>query len=111
MLIYHTLGKIPAKRHIVFRQPDGTLYPEQLAGMAGFLAHVSWEPVSAQVMTTFLDMSASQQTKNNRSARNRLCLKDGEAGLGGAFNRRLGTGYNNLPRTIQVCGNNLLIPC
>jgi homogentisate 1,2-dioxygenase len=34
--IYHTLGKIPRKRHIVFRQPDGRLYAEQLVGNEGF---------------------------------------------------------------------------
>lgn len=36
MPIYHTLGKIPRKRHIAFRAPDGTLYPEQLVGNEGF---------------------------------------------------------------------------
>ena len=33
---YHTLGKIPRKRHIVFRRPDGGLYSEQLVGIEGF---------------------------------------------------------------------------
>ncbi len=36
MPIYHTLGKIPRKRHIVFRQPNGKLYAEQLVGNEGF---------------------------------------------------------------------------
>jgi homogentisate 1,2-dioxygenase len=36
MPIYHTLGRIPRKRHIIFRQPDGTLYAEQLVGNEGF---------------------------------------------------------------------------
>ncbi len=36
MPIYHTLGKIPRKRHIVFRRPDGALYAEQLVGNEGF---------------------------------------------------------------------------
>jgi homogentisate 1,2-dioxygenase len=36
MPIYHTLGKIPRKRHIIFRQPDGKLYAEQLVGNEGF---------------------------------------------------------------------------
>jgi homogentisate 1,2-dioxygenase len=34
--VYHTLGKIPRKRHIAFRAPDGKLYPEQLVGNEGF---------------------------------------------------------------------------
>jgi len=36
MPIYHTLGKIPRKRHIIFRRPDGVLYAEQLVGNEGF---------------------------------------------------------------------------
>lgn len=33
---YHTLGKIPHKRHTQFRKPDGTLYNEQLFSTEGF---------------------------------------------------------------------------
>ena len=36
MPFYHKLGKIPHKRHTVFRQPDGSLYHEQLFGTIGF---------------------------------------------------------------------------
>ncbi len=36
MPIYHTLGKIPAKRHTVFRKPDGELYAEELVSTEGF---------------------------------------------------------------------------
>src|SRR5450432_2725220 len=36
MPYYHTLGKIPKKRHIAFRKPDGSLYAEQLVGHEGF---------------------------------------------------------------------------
>lgn len=36
MPFYHTLGKIPPKRHTVFRQADGSLYHEQLFGTVGF---------------------------------------------------------------------------
>lgn len=36
MPIYHQLGKIPPKRHTQFRQPDGSLYHEQLFGTIGF---------------------------------------------------------------------------
>jgi homogentisate 1,2-dioxygenase len=36
MPVYHTLGRIPRKRHIIFRQPDGTLYAEHLVGNEGF---------------------------------------------------------------------------
>ena len=40
MPIYHTLGQIPRKRHIVFRQPDGGLYTEELMGNVGFVGPV-----------------------------------------------------------------------
>ncbi|MDB5267221.1 MAG: homogentisate 1,2-dioxygenase [Hymenobacter sp.] len=33
---YHRLGQIPRKRHTQFRQPDGSLYSEQLVGTLGF---------------------------------------------------------------------------
>jgi homogentisate 1,2-dioxygenase len=37
MPIYHTLGKIPQKRHTVFRSEKGTLYSEELIGNKGFV--------------------------------------------------------------------------
>ena len=36
MPIYHSLGKIPRKRHTAFRKDDGSLYYEQLFGTEGF---------------------------------------------------------------------------
>ncbi|NEN23869.1 homogentisate 1,2-dioxygenase [Cryomorpha ignava] len=36
MPIYHTLGKIPHKRHTAFKKADGSLYYEQLFGTEGF---------------------------------------------------------------------------
>jgi len=33
---YHTLGKIPHKRHTTFKKSDGGLYQEELFGTAGF---------------------------------------------------------------------------
>jgi len=33
---YHQQGQIPPKRHTQFRQPDGSLYHEQLFGTIGF---------------------------------------------------------------------------
>lgn len=33
---YHSLGKIPSKRHTQFRKPDGSLYSEQLFSTEGF---------------------------------------------------------------------------
>lgn len=36
MPVYHTLGKLPRKRHQVFRQSSGELYSEELMGNMGF---------------------------------------------------------------------------
>jgi len=36
MPYYHSLGKIPKKRHVQFRKPDGGLYSEQLVSTEGF---------------------------------------------------------------------------
>jgi homogentisate 1,2-dioxygenase len=36
MPVYHSLGKIPPKRHTVFRKPDGDLYAEELVSTEGF---------------------------------------------------------------------------
>ena len=33
---YHKLGKIPPKRHIIFRKPNGDLYAEQVVSTEGF---------------------------------------------------------------------------
>lgn len=36
MTYYYTLGEIPHKRHTQFRQPDGSLYHEEVMGIHGF---------------------------------------------------------------------------
>jgi len=36
IMYYHRLGKIPPKRHTQFRQPDGSLYKEELVSSEGF---------------------------------------------------------------------------
>ena len=38
---YHSLGKIPPKRHTQFRKPDGALYSEQLFSTEGFSSNSS----------------------------------------------------------------------
>lgn len=41
MPYYTKLGKLPAKRHIQFRRPDGALYSEELFGTEGFVGPTS----------------------------------------------------------------------
>ena len=36
MPFYRQLGRVPAKRHVAFRNPQGGLYPEELIGNEGF---------------------------------------------------------------------------
>ena len=36
MPVYHSLGKVPAKRHTIFENPNGGFYYEQLFGTEGF---------------------------------------------------------------------------
>ncbi len=36
MSFYQSAGKIPGKRHVVYRKPDGNLYQEELVGTQGF---------------------------------------------------------------------------
>ena len=37
MPIYHSLGRLPSKRHIVFEKAGGGLYYEELIGNKGFV--------------------------------------------------------------------------
>ena len=41
MAFYRSVGAVPAKRHTQFRQPDGSLYAEELMGEEGFSADSS----------------------------------------------------------------------
>jgi homogentisate 1,2-dioxygenase len=41
MAYYRSVGEVPPKRHTAFRQPDGSLYAEELMGEEGFSADSS----------------------------------------------------------------------
>src|SRR4029450_782665 len=41
MTYYRRVGQVPPKRHTQFRQPDGSLYAEELMGEEGFTADAS----------------------------------------------------------------------
>ena len=41
MANYRSVGEVPPKRHTAFRQPDGSLYSEELMGEEGFSADSS----------------------------------------------------------------------
>jgi len=74
MPIYHRLGEIPPKRHTQFRQPDGTLYNEQLFGTIGFdgmsslLYHVH-RPTMVKSMSPPVDLRPAIAEEHNMKAR------------------------------------------
>jgi homogentisate 1,2-dioxygenase len=41
MPYYRQVGEVPRKRHTQFRQPDGSLYAEELMGVEGFSSDAS----------------------------------------------------------------------
>lgn len=74
MPFYTKLGKLPKKRHQVFRQPDGSLYPEQLIGNKGFtgiasLLHHLRQPTSVTKVRKLRD--ARLEKDGNQTLRHR----------------------------------------
>ena len=74
MPIYHQLGKIPHKRHTIYKQPDGSLYNEQLFGTIGFdgmsslLYHIHPPTQVSQVLRS-IDVSPKIIESKNISSR------------------------------------------
>lgn len=75
MPLYHTLGKIPHKRHTTFRQPNGELYKEQLFGTIGFdgmsslMYHVH-APTMVKEVTNSIDLTPKEAIKHSLLSRN-----------------------------------------
>lgn len=74
MPIYHTLGKLPPKRHTIFEKPDGSLYYEQLFGTIGFdgmsslMYHVN-RPTMVKEIGDAYDVSPKIAVQKNMKAR------------------------------------------
>lgn len=74
MPIYHKLGKVPPKRHTQFRQPDGSLYNEQVFGTIGFdgmssiLYHIH-RPTQVKEIGESIDVSPKVAVEKNMKAR------------------------------------------
>lgn len=71
---YHTLGKIPAKRHTQFRKPDGNLYSEQLHSTYGFseaysLSYHCHPPTMVMQIDDAIDVSPVNAIENNMQHR------------------------------------------
>ena len=74
MPIYHKLGKIPPKRHVQYRKPDGNLYNEQLFGTIGFdgmssLSYHIHRPTMIQSIGEAKDISPKIAIKKNITPR------------------------------------------
>lgn len=69
MPYFTQLGEIPRKRHTVFRQPDGSLYWEELMGEDGFVGDTSLmyhrNPPSALRAIEAVDVPAVELRANN----------------------------------------------
>lgn len=67
---YHCIGKIPSKRHTVYRQPDGSLYHEELVGTQGFsslssLVYHLYPPTRVKQVAPEYDITPKVAIKNN----------------------------------------------
>ncbi len=77
MPLYHTLGKIPPKRHTQFRKPNGNLYYEQLFGTEGFsgmsslLYHLQ-RPTMVKEVLQPVEVSPKIAVEENMTARKLL---------------------------------------
>ena len=74
MPIYHRLGKVPAKRHTIFRKPDGGLYNEQLFGTIGFdgmssLLYHLHRPTMVSEIGESIDLTPKIAVQKNMTAR------------------------------------------
>lgn len=70
MPFYHRLGKVPRKRHVVFRKPDGGLYQEELVGTQGFggmstLAYHLQAPTQIRAMDSHYPVQPKIAVENN----------------------------------------------
>lgn len=67
---YYSLGNIPAKRHVVYRQANGNLYHEELVGTQGFgslssLVYHAFPPTRVKQVAPEYDISPKVAVKNN----------------------------------------------
>ena len=74
MPLYHTLGKIPPKRHTQFRKEDGSLHYEQLFGTIGFegmssLMYHLHRPTQVREVGKTLDRAPRPAVKYNIKSR------------------------------------------
>lgn len=74
MPLYHKLGKIPHKRHTIFKKEDGTLHYEQLFGTIGFdgmssLMYHLHRPTMVKEVGKSIDMRPKAAVEHNIKSR------------------------------------------
>jgi homogentisate 1,2-dioxygenase len=74
MPLYHKLGKIPHKRHTIFKKEDGTLHYEQLFGTVGFdgmssLMYHLHRPTMVKEVGKSVDMRPKAAVEHNIKSR------------------------------------------
>ena len=74
MPFYHKLGKIPHKRHTVFKKPDGNLYYEQLFGTIGFdgmssLMYHTYRPTMVKELKEAINVAPVAAIENNMASK------------------------------------------
>ena len=73
MPMYHSLGKIPPKRHTTFEKPEGGLYQEELfgtlgfAGMSSLIYHIHPPTIVSQPIKSY-DVSPKIAIEKNMKA-------------------------------------------
>ena len=80
MPVYQRVGLIPSKRHVVFRQPDGSLYHEELFGTEGFagmssLVYHLYPPTMVKEHGTPYSVRPTIAIEDNLQARSYMSFK------------------------------------
>lgn len=86
-MYYRQMGKIPHKRHTMFKKTDGTLYREQVMGTRGFSGtqsilyhyYMPTEVVKSGVSSSYLPEYEDQQSLIHRHFLTSNVLKSGDA--------------------------------
>ena len=86
-MFYRQLGKIPAKRHTVFKKEDGSLFREQVMGTKGFSGtqsilyhhHMPTEVVKSELIGSYFPEYEEQGSLNHRHFLTDQITKTGDA--------------------------------
>jgi homogentisate 1,2-dioxygenase len=86
-MYYRQLGKIPKKRHTMFKKEDGSLYREQVMGTKGFSGtqsilyhhHMPTEVVKSELIGSYLPEYEEQASLNHRHFFTDQITKTGDA--------------------------------